>query len=114
MLRVSSLLIVLSFAAQLGAVPVRRAATPLQPHAPSVVMMLPDLNGEWQDCTIEQQGRVLLIDGVNSCNWRGAGWINEDGSIFVWWDMWPSGTRAGVYRLNAKGDLEGPESICRP
>lgn len=89
---------------ELNAKPIRQTPPPITAPAPP---MLPALDGEWSSYVIEQSGRALNIVGISNW-WNATGWLNADGTIYLWW-ISPDGQAAvGVYRLDAAdGTLKG-------
>lgn len=87
-------------------VPVRQPLHEMQPTTPELV--IPNLAGKWNVCTIEQEGRALTLYNLDSEEWYfGRGWINEDGSVSVWWQPWSNPPRVSVFRLDDAGILSG-------
>lgn len=84
----------------------RRCSASLSDHAPPIL----DLSGDWPPYVIRQAGRAITLDSEGV--WTANGWIQDDGSILLFWrnvnTLGNYGQAVGVYRVKDGNELRGP------
>lgn len=99
------------------AVPVR-PELPAEKATPGKTKPVPDLRGHWRGddgsdeadlyvVEIRQEGRQLVFLPGAQGSWQGSGWVRDDGSVLIWWDIDGRMRSVSIHRLQEDGSLTG-------